>query len=193
MRRLVAFIIGVLAVPATAVLASAGGGPADPLPTRAAIDAEVARLDRMAPAAQAAALADGEVSVAEYHAAIAARLACVRNGFAGLLEVVGPFAVANGRLLAWRYRVDGGPDPILADLDRRCGAAHSAAIERAHRLLAIPHGSERASQAKALRACLRRHGIAVSSSGLATLLRAANEADVPVGECLDRHAVLFGV
>lgn len=104
-----------------------------------------------------------------------------------------PFAVANGRLLAWRYRVDGGPDPILADLDRRCGAAHSAAIERAHRLLAIPHGSERASQAKALRACLRRHGIAVSSSGLATLLRAANEADVPVGECLDRHAVLFGV
>lgn len=110
---------------------------------------QVDRLVAQAPAPQAAALEDADVSLVEYEAAVAETVACLREGFSGLLQQhqvnralveleVSPTAVSpDGFEITYSYTVSGpaaGTAPpsafdTLTDLERACHERHQQQIE----------------------------------------------------------------
>lgn len=190
MRPLLAFATGVTVVAGLRLLPSP---PGDPLPGPAQVAAEISQLAAEAPPLQAAAFADGRIDAHEYRQAVAARVACALAGAGRAVEVVGPEPVASGRLLTWRYRVAGGPDPAVSRRRSALRFGVLASIERAWRLSALPQGKTRRAETARLASCLEGHGVEVEGSGVGAVLRAAAQAPLPVGDCIGRHAVLFGL
>jgi hypothetical protein len=89
----------------------------------------------------------------------------------------------------------GAPRHLMAI--RGCEVAiterHSTPVERAWQLSVLPQGDARRAEAGALRSCLKGRGVDVDGVGVVAVLEAAATAAVPVGSCVDRHAVLFGL
>jgi hypothetical protein len=193
MRPVLAFLAGatVVVVLTAAAATRPGASQGDPLPDPADIAAEIATLAATAPPSQQPALADRFVDDAEYHRAVEQRLACVVASRPEV-EVVGPRPTAQG-FLRWRYRLLGGPDPTITQVDRRCAASQSNAVERAYRLGRIPLGAARRAAANDLKRCLVASGVVASGDGVNDVLAAAGSAPVPVAHCLDRHENLVGL
>lgn len=189
MRRLLAFSVGVATVVAGRAFLREPAG--DPLPGPAEVRTTLRQLARQAPLRQRAAFADAHIDAAEYRAAVFARLECVQTRLDRSVEVHGPDPLAGGRLLIWRYRVEGDLDPRVGATDHQCAKEISGSIERAWRLEILPQGQSRAREVAQFAACLRRHSVPLDGHGVSAVLAGAAQADVPVGECADAHAVLF--
>ena len=188
MRRLLAFAMG-------AAIALVLGrlelhSPRDPLPDRSAVRASIRRLGHTAPPAQRTAFADDRIDAEEYRVAVIARIECMRSKGGSFIDILGPAPIAGGRLLSWHYRSPGDGEEA-SESDRMCAAGLSDAIERGWKLEAVPQGQARRREVTQLAACLRQAGVDLTESDVRSVLTAAVSAEVPVGECVDQHAVLF--
>ncbi len=107
-------------------------------------------------------------------------------------------ALADGHVDQAEYRAAIGSrlqcvHDHLPEVDRQCAATLSADIERAWALQAVPQGAARRRETADLAACLSAHGVRTEGSGVGAVLAAAGAASGGVAECIDRHAVLFGL
>lgn len=188
MRRLLAFAIGVIAV--LGGRAAYPGPPDDPFPGPSEVRELILRLGREAPPRQVAAFADNRIDASEYHTAVSSRIACLSRRAGPGIDIAGPAPLAGGRLITWHYRVPEGAADAATDFDRACASEHSDSIERAWKLTMVPQGESRRREVGKFVACLRGLGMTLDG-GIRSVLAAAVDAEVPVGRCVDDHAVLF--
>ena len=190
MKRLLAFAVGVgvtIALPGFAL-----DSPRDPLPDRAAVRDSIRHLGQSARPAQRQAFADGRIDAGEYRNAVFARVECLRSRGGSGIEILGPAPLARGRLLSWHYRTP-GDGAEASKLDRMCAAELSDSIERGWQLEIVPQGQARRQEVAQLVRCLRQAGVPLQERDVRSILTGAAAAELPVGACLDEHAVLFNL
>lgn len=191
MNRVLAFAVGVGVVVALRGLA-APSPSRDPLPDGAAVRASIRHLAHSAPPAQRHAFADGRIDAAEYRNALLARIDCLRSSGGAGLKISGPRPLARGRLLTWHYRSP-GDGAEASEIDRTCAAELSDSIERGWQLEIVPQGKARQQEVAQLATCLDQTGVSLRKSDVRSVLARAANAELPVGACLDEHAVLFNL
>lgn len=190
MKRLLAFAIG---VGVTIVLQGfALNSSRDPLPDAAAVRGSIRHLSQTAPPAQRHAFADGRVDAAEYRTAVLARIECLQSRVGSGIEIFGPVPLARGRLLTWHYRSPGDVEGA-SELDRMCAAELSDSIERGWQLEIVPQGQARRQEVAQLATCLGQAGVTLRASDVQSVLTGAANSEIPVGACMDDHAVLFNL
>ena len=74
-----------------------------------------------------------------------------------------------------------------------CAAELSDSIERGWQLENVPQGQARRQEVAQLATCLRQTGVSLRESDVRSVLTRAADAELPVGTCLDEHAVLFNL
>ena len=190
MKRLLAFAAGVGVT--IALRGFALDSPRDPLPDRAAVRVSIRHLGQSARPAQRHAFADGRIDAAEYRNAVFARIECLRSRAGSGIEILGPAPLARGRLLTWHYRSP-GDGAEASELDRVCAAELSDSIERAWQLEVVPQGEARRREVAQLATCLGQAGVSLRESDVQSVLTGAASAELPVGACADKHAVLFNL
>lgn len=190
MKRLLAFAVGVGATIALRGLAPESAR--DPLPDRAAVRDSIRHLGQSARPAQRHAFADGRIDAPEYRKAVFARIECLRSRGGSDIEILGPAPLAGGRLLTWHYRT-AGDGAEASELDRACATELSDSIERGWRLAIVPQGQARRQEVARLTTCLRQAGVPLRKSDVRSVLIGAANAELPVGACVDEHAVLFNL
>ena len=190
MKRPLAFVVGVGVT--IALQGFAEDSPRDPLPDRGAVRDSIRHLGLDTRPAQRVAFADGRIDQTEYRNAVFARIECLRSRGGPGIEIFGPAPLARGRLLTWHYRTPG--DGVEAsELDRVCAAELSDSIERGWQLEIVPQGQARRQELAQLATCLDHAGVSLRESDVRSVLTRAANAELPVGTCLDEHAVLFNL
>lgn len=190
MKRLLAFAVGVGVT--IALRGFTPDAPRDPLPDRAAVRVSIRHLGQSARPAQRHAFADGRIDAAEYRNAVLARIECLRSRGGSGIEILGPTPLAGGRLLTWHYRSP-GEGAEASELDRACAEELSDSIERGWQLEIVPQGQARRQEVAQLATCLGQAGVSLRENDVRSVLTGAANAELPVGACMDEHAVLFNL